>query len=83
MVPKHWSPSKERALTWRLKHGYSHTRIDDGERPGQTKMTPILVADGVFEKREIAERFKHESKEIEPDVSSFVYTKVLEYPGVV
>jgi hypothetical protein len=74
---------KERALTWRLKRGYSHTRIDDGERPGQTKMTPVLVADGIFEKQEIAEKFKRESKKIESGLSSFIYTKVLEYPGVV
>ena len=40
---------EEKALTWRRDSGYSHNKIDDGEgRAYRQKMTPILVADGVF-----------------------------------
>jgi hypothetical protein len=35
---------KARAITWRLSSGYSHDKIDDGERVFYNKMTPILVA---------------------------------------
>ena len=43
----------ERSLTWIKNRGFSHNKIDDGEKPGHTKMTPILVADGVFDKEKI------------------------------
>ena len=71
----------ERALTWRLEDGYSHTRIDDGEIPGQIKMTPILVPDGVFDKTDIAERFKEQGSQVDSGIVSLVYEKLLEFPG--
>jgi len=69
----------ERALTWRRNRGFSHTKIDDGENPGQAKMTPILVADGLFSKQEIARRFERESRQIDPKVARFVFKKIMEY----
>lgn len=71
-----------RALTWRQETGYSHHRVDDGEsRPGKMKASPILVSDGVFDYRKIAEKFKKESQEIETPIAMFVYKKLMEYPG--
>ncbi|MBN2531619.1 MAG: hypothetical protein JXB88_01940 [Spirochaetales bacterium] len=70
----------ERSLTWLKDKGFSHNKIDDGEKPGHSKMTPILVADGIFEKEKIAEAFKKASKNIDPVISSFVYSKLIEYP---
>lgn len=71
-----------RALTWRQGAGYAHNRIDEGEdRPGKMKASPILVADGIFESVTIAETFKKESQLIEKDISTFVYNKIMEYPG--
>lgn len=72
---------KERALTWRVSSGFSHTKIDDGETPGQAKMTPILMADGHFSKKSVAERFMSNSREIDQKVAHFVYKKLLDYPG--
>ena len=74
-------PQIERALTWRPNQGFSHTKIDDGETPGQAKMTPILVADGQFSKKSIAEMFISESRQIDQKVAHFVYEKILAYPG--
>jgi hypothetical protein len=71
----------ERSLTWIKDRGFSHNKIDAGEHPGHTKMTPILVADGIFDKEKIAERFKKESKKIDADIAEFVYARLLAYPG--
>ena len=73
----------ERALTWRKGHGYTHDRIDQGEArpemPGMRKSTPILVIDGIFDYKNIAVRFKEESKEIDSTVAEFVYKRILHY----
>ena len=69
----------ERALTWQSEGGFHHDRIDDGEVPFRIKRTPIIVKDGVFEKRKIAERFKKESSELDQDLANFVYEKISEY----
>lgn len=73
--------NNERALTWQRTSGYSHNRIDDGEgRTYRQKMTPILIADGFFENKEIAERFRKESKETGAGIAQFIYEKLLQFP---
>ncbi|MBN1524413.1 MAG: hypothetical protein JW904_08025 [Spirochaetales bacterium] len=67
----------ERALTWYADSGYTHDRIDPGETPGEPKRTPILVQDGLFDNITIAGRFKQESAGIAPEISKFVYEKLL------
>jgi hypothetical protein len=69
----------EHSITWKKDEGFLHNRIDDGEVPGQAKMTPILVPDGAFDKMTIAEQFNKESQYIEPDIRDFVYKKILDY----
>jgi hypothetical protein len=71
----------ERAITWRISLGYSHARIDDGERIYYNKMTPVLVADGTFEKDIIAEQFKRAAMRIDNEIASFVYNVLRGYPG--
>jgi hypothetical protein len=71
----------ERSLTWIEGQGFSHNKIDAGEAPGRSKMSPILVPDGLFDKDAIAERFKNTSKKIDRDISAFVYTKLITYPA--
>jgi len=70
---------KERALTWSKRHGYSHTKVDDGEMPYGNKMTPILVSDGVFEKDTILEMFKEASENLDPEIRSLVSGAVGQY----
>ena len=73
----------ERALTWKARIGYSHNRIDDGEKHlGIYKATPILIADCVFDSHVIATAFKRESKGIEKKISGFVYKKLLEFNAI-
>ena len=72
---------KERSVTWIKNKGFAHNKIDDGEIPGHAKMTPILVPDGIFNKEKIADKFKKESKKIDAEISAFIYSKLITYPG--
>ena len=70
----------ERALTWKEESGFFHAAVDDGEGdPGHFKGVPILVADGVFPRDEVAERFVAECMEIDPAVARFVGDKIRDY----
>jgi hypothetical protein len=71
----------ERAITWFRTGGFTHTKVDSGEAGfGGPKRTPVMVSDGHFDHRSIAERFRTLSKHIDPDLADFVYRKLLEYP---
>ena len=70
----------EHALTWEKQNSFRHHKVDDGEgRPGKHKGTPILVPDGKFDSRIIAEKFKENSRSIDQDISDFVYKKLLSF----
>jgi hypothetical protein len=71
----------ERALTWVRGRGYSHNRIDSGERRVGKAMTPILVQDGLFDSSTIAERFKAAAREIDSGVADLVYRVLQEFPA--
>lgn len=67
------------ALTWYEDSGFMHNRIDDGEnKPGKYKSIPVLLPNGHFPSKTIAEKFKAESAEIDPRLSEFIYRKILE-----
>lgn len=63
---------QERVLTWRRRGGHSHNRIDDGEVTFHNKMTPILVADGVFHKDEVLNRFRSSAQQLDRTLLSFI-----------
>jgi len=72
----------QRSLIWKEQIGYTHNKVDDGEnKPGKYKAAPILVEDGVFDFGIIAEKFMLKSKDIDTQISTFVYNKIREYPG--
>jgi hypothetical protein len=72
---------RERAVTWTREHGFQHNRIDAGEVTGHAKMTPIVMADGIFSRDPVADRFRSESAGIEDDIAAFVYETLKTYPG--
>ncbi|MGA2642153.1 MAG: hypothetical protein ABSG21_14770 [Spirochaetia bacterium] len=72
---------RERALTWTLEHGFQHNRIDSGEVPGHSKMTPIIIADGAFNRDPVAERFRRAGTGIDPAIASFVFDTIASYPA--
>lgn len=67
------------AITWKENGEFTHDKIDDGERTGKFKQSPILVADGEFPGDRIAERFKAESAEIDPEIKKFVLERLSVY----
>ena len=69
----------ERALTWRSSGSYMHTGVDDGEIYGGYKMSPILVADGSFDKSRITDKFLKAAAELDQDIVSFVHQRLLKY----
>lgn len=72
--------SRQRALTWKAPSHYIHTGVDDGEnRPGRYKGTPILVADGAFDRTTIGERFRRAATAIDPAIAELVHAKLLAY----
>jgi len=73
--------TKEKALTWRSDQGYSHTQVDDGEnQPGHYKMTPILMADGLFDKENVIALFRQSAQQIDPQIVQLVLAKMQAYP---
>ncbi|MFQ3620481.1 MAG: hypothetical protein SNJ78_06000 [Spirochaetales bacterium] len=63
---------QERVLTWRQRGGHSHNRIDDGEVTFHNKMTPILVADGEFNREEVLSKFREAAKHLDPVILHFI-----------
>jgi hypothetical protein len=71
----------ERALTWMRGRGYSHNRIDTGERRAfRHKRSPVLVADGRFDASAMTRRFLQISAALPPEITEFVSGKLAEYP---
>ena len=64
----------ERALTWRRATGFSHEKVDDGEtgRAVSSKMTPILVPDGIFDAGAVARRLQKHSATMDPEIARFI-----------
>jgi len=67
----------EHAFVWDQQAGASHLKVDDGEGvPGRHKMSPILVADGSFDREALAARFLKAGKDIDQNITAFVYSKL-------
>jgi hypothetical protein len=74
----------ERALTWLPQSGFSHERVDYGgsDSAGRglgsrlDKLTPLLVADGVFDIASLSRRFLQISQALPRDVFEFVSGKL-------
>jgi hypothetical protein len=64
--------SRERCVTWRNSGSYQHHLVDDGENPFQAKMTPVLVADGAFERDRVLGGFLDASERVDPNIVELV-----------
>ncbi|MCW9014162.1 MAG: hypothetical protein OQL06_10290 [Gammaproteobacteria bacterium] len=70
----------EHSISWSEKMGYSHDKIDNGEPgDGSYKMTPIMMPDGIFDGKKIAEEFKRVSLELDTALTDFIYQTLLSY----
>jgi hypothetical protein len=72
----------ERALTWHKGRGYEHAAVDDGEdtTPSQHKSTPILVADGIFDRERVVDIFLRSSDGVPRELRAFVAERLKDYP---
>lgn len=66
----------ERALTWTVKDGYSHHRIDTGESDPTKNRTPTLIEDGSVDEQRLRGRFLDRSEEMDPSVRQLVIEKL-------
>jgi len=71
---------EEHALTWRRSMGFSHHRVEDGERHRPYKATPILISDGPVNYPNIAHLFEERSSKMDKKVARFVLGKLSEPP---
>ena len=71
--------SDERALTWFAEKGFSHERIDDGERTPEKNRSPILVPDGVCPVQDVLADFQARSGAVTPDIRSVVVDRLQEF----
>ena len=70
-----------KVLTWLPESGYSHDSLDEGEdRPFRYKMTPLVVADGVFEHVRVLAHFKAQAGDMPADMRAFVEDRLSQYP---
>lgn len=73
----------EHSIIWKKTQGYYHSKVDSGEsNPSRSKQTPILIADGTFDSRRIADKFNQESGKLEDNISELVYRVLLNYEKV-
>ncbi len=69
----------ERAITWSKKRGFSHERVDDGEKSPGKNLSPVLVPDGQCPVQALIARFETESSGIDEAVRIFVSGKLVDY----
>ena len=69
----------EHALVWEAGRGFSHYRVDDGETPGRSKMSPVFVAGAALDVAEVSRRFRIASEQVEPAIRNLVLDKLEEY----
>ena len=70
----------EHAYVWNQQDGYDHLKVDDGEDGTErSKMSPIFVADGYFDREALAAKFLEAGKDIDQDIAQFVYSKLKDY----
>ncbi len=75
-------PRGERALTWTVDPGFTHTGVDDGSDVGLGhKASPILVPDGALDVRRLEGEFREVSSRLPADVVAFVVDTLARYPG--
>jgi hypothetical protein len=67
---------RERALTWRMGRGFSHARVDTGDRRPDKDLTPVLIPDGAVPWEQLAAEFAMRAAEMEAAVRDFVIERM-------
>ena len=69
----------QKALTWLKQDGYQHSRIDNGDNPGKMKASPVLEANGHFDREGIGRRFRKNRGDVPEEIAGCVYDRILHY----
>ncbi len=69
-------PRNEKVLSWNKETGFLHAGIDDGDRPGRHKGSPLMVMDGIFEFWRILGDFESRAEHMDPSVAEFVSDRI-------
>lgn len=72
-------PVNERALTWFRPASYSHMRVNASGQEEGTR-TPILVADGLFERDPVRAEFTREARGLPTEVVTLVLERLGGFP---
>ena len=71
---------KSKALTWDKSSRFLFSGIDDGDiRFGKHKQSPVLVADGQFQKDQVIAHFSRECPSLPDEIARMVRSKLEEY----
>lgn len=70
----------EHAIRWKTGKGFSHHRVDDGEKGGTGKEAALLHPDGTFEAKRVVDQFLALSKKMPSDLVEFVTARLREHP---
>ena len=71
--------TRQKALTWLNGGGYQHSHIDDGDNPGKMKASPVLEANGRFDREGIGRRFRKNRGDVPDKITDCVYEKIMNY----
>lgn len=68
--------SDQKALTWLEHEGCRHSRIDDGDNPGKMKSSPVLEADGPFDREGVGRRFLENKGDVPQQLATEIYDRI-------
>jgi hypothetical protein len=71
--------TEQKALTWLKQDGYRHSRVDDGDHPGKMKASPVLEADGHFDREGIGRRFRENRGDVPEKIADSVSKRIMHY----
>lgn len=69
--------TEQKALMWLEDDGYRHSRIDDGDNPGKMKASPVLEADGHFDREGIGRRFRKNQGDVPEALADRVFRSIM------
>jgi len=70
----------QHTVIWSKKTGYFHKKVDDGESNlGKHKASPILLSNGVFDFKFVADKFEADCKDMDKKVFEFICDKLKNY----
>jgi len=69
----------QKALTWLKQDGYRHSRVDNGDNPGKMKASPVLEANGHFDREGIGRRFREKRGDVPEKIADCVHSRIMHY----